>query len=324
VYEAKQLGTEGFAKTMAIKTILPHYSSNEEFVEMFIGEAKLVANLVHENIVQIYQLGREESGLYYIAMEYMDGINLEEFNLHHKKLERKVPIELAAFIAARTCRGLEYAHGKCDESGEALGIVHRDVSPKNIMINTEGTVRLTDFGVAKAKHYMQQQEGDVLMGKVEFMSPEQADYQVTDSRSDLFSLGIVLYEMLTGVNIFEDDDVYETLERIKSIDIPDPREYREDIPADLSMIVLKAMRRDLNERYQTANEMGYDLEYFIYRDGYGPTVQALSRYLAGIYPERNFRTTGAPKNSIFLSEDAATEIISSNWDTTEFLSREER
>ncbi|MHC4872438.1 MAG: serine/threonine protein kinase [Planctomycetota bacterium] len=291
VYEAQQLGAEGFVKTMAIKTILPHYTNNKEFVDMFIGEAKLVANLVHENIVQIYQMGRDEADNYYIAMEYMDGINLEEFLYHHKELEKYVPVELAAFIAARVCRGLEYAHNKTDETGEKLNIVHRDVSPKNIMINKEGTVRLTDFGVAKAKHYMQQQEGEVLMGKVEFMSPEQADYQVTDGRSDLFSLGIVLYELITGVNIFDDDDVYETLERIKTLPITDPREFRKEIPEDLAEIIMKAMNRDLDKRYQSAGEMGYALEYHLYNKGYGPTVQTLSKYLNEIYPEKNFMTS---------------------------------
>lgn len=289
VYEAQQVGAEGFVKTMAIKTILPHYSSNTEFVDMFIGEAKLVANLVHENIVQIYQLGKDQKDNYYIAMEYMDGINLEEFLYRHKDIDKEIPVELAAFIAARVCRGLEYAHKKCDSDGEPLNIVHRDVSPKNIMINKEGTVRLTDFGVAKAQHYMQQQEGEVLMGKVEFMSPEQADYQVTDARSDLFSLGIVLYEMLTGVNIFEVDDVYETLERIKELPLQDPRDFRSEIPEGLVKILMKALERDLSKRYQSAGEMGYALEYHLYHKGYGPTVQTLGKYLDDIYPDMNFR-----------------------------------
>jgi serine/threonine-protein kinase len=309
VYEAVQLGAEGFAKTMAIKSILPHYSKNREFVEMFIGEAKLVANLVHENIVQIYQLGRDESGIYYIAMEYMDGINLEDLLNRHLDMTVSVPVELACFIGARTCRGLEYAHQKRGDDGEPLGIVHRDVSPKNILINTEGTVRLTDFGVAKARQYMNQQEGEVLMGKVEFMSPEQADYQVTDHRSDLFSLGIVLYELLTGVNPFEVEDVYETLERVKTLPIPDPRDYRKEIPEEVVRIITKALERDLETRYQSAGEMGYDLEYHIYRDGYGPTVQTLARYLSRLYPEQDFATHAT------TSRRRATDFIDTTVDT---------
>ncbi len=306
VYEARQSGTEGFAKTMAVKTILPHYTSNREFVDMFIGEAKLVANLVQENIVQIYQLGKDPHHGYYIAMEYVDGINLEQFFQRHIELGRDVPMELAAFIASRICRGLEYAHSKTDENNVPLGIVHRDVSPKNILISTEGTVRLTDFGVAKAAHFMQQKEGEVLMGKVEFMSPEQANYEVTDARSDLFSLGTVLYELLTGVNPFEVDDVYETLERVKSLPVPDPREHREEIPEDLAAIVLKALERDLDKRYQQAGQMGYDLEYHMYHGGYGPTVQALARYLAELYPDKNFRP--GPRRDETVSTSAETKV----------------
>ncbi|MHC4883951.1 MAG: serine/threonine protein kinase [Planctomycetota bacterium] len=302
VYEAQQLGAEGFVKTMAIKTILPHYTNNEEFVEMFIGEAKLVANLVQENIVQIYQLGQDQDGNYYIAMEFVDGINLEQFLQAHVQKNEKIPVELACFICARTCRGLEYAHNKTNEDGVPLGIVHRDVSPKNVMIDSEGTVRLTDFGVAKARRYMIQQEGEVLMGKVEFMSPEQADYQITDNRSDLFSLGIVFYEMVTGVNPFEVEDVYETLERVKSLPIPDPRDYRPDLPEEVVTIIMKALTRDLESRYQTAGEMGYALEYYIYKDGYGPTVQALSKYMMDFWPEHRFRmpTAGGQTRATFI------------------------
>lgn len=278
VYEAKQLGAEGFEKTVAIKTILESYSTNYEFVRMFIGEAKLVADLVHENIVQVYDLGKT-GAIYYIAMEYVDGINLEQFLNIHKDRSQQIPLNLGTFITSRVCRGLEYAHGKCGWDGELLGIVHRDVSPKNVMLNTEGVVKLTDFGIAKARMVMEQEEGEVLMGKVEYMSPEQARYLETDRRSDLFSLGVVMYELLTGFHIFDADDIYETLNNVKRGAIPDPRDFRSDIPDNLSKIILKALSRDLNKRYQSASEMGYDLEYHIYRDGYGPTNQTLGGYL---------------------------------------------
>ncbi len=302
VYEAEQSGAEGFVKTVAVKTILPRYTENREFVEMFIGEAKLVANLVHQNIVQIYQLGRLPEG-YYIAMEYIDGINLEQFRAVHVKDGKAMPVEIATFIVSRVCRGLEYAHNKCDAEGNPLGIVHRDVSPKNIMITNEGEVKLTDFGVAKARHYMEQEEGEVLMGKVEYMSPEQASYGVTDGRSDLFSLGIVYYELLTGVNIFEADDVFVSLDRVKSLPIPDPRTFRPDIPEDVANIITKALRRDLGQRYQTAGEMGYDLEYHMYSKGYGPTIVTLAKYVAGLFPERRFYVPPSRGDDIDISAD---------------------
>lgn len=282
VYQATSFGADGFVKTMAIKTILETYSSNEEFVRMFIGEAKLVADLVHQNIVQVYQLGKVD-GVYYIAMEYVDGINLEQYIFRHLDDKLEMPIELGAFLISRVCRGLEYAHKKLGRDGKPLNIVHRDVSPKNIMLTYEGEARLTDFGIAKAQKIMQQEEGEVLMGKVEYMSPEQARYEETDRRSDLFSLGIVMFEVLTGVHIFEVEDIYETLENVKKKRIPDPREIRSEIPEDLARICLKALERDLNRRYQNAGEMGYELEYYMYHDRYGPTIVTLGDYIRKLF-----------------------------------------
>ncbi len=282
VYEAKQFGAEGFEKTVAIKTILESYSQNDEFVRMFVGEAKLVADLVHQNIVQVYQLGHSDD-LYYIAMEYVDGVNLEEYLDRHWRLKRDLPIELGAFIVSRVCRGLEYAHKKRGRDGHPLNIVHRDISPKNLMITYEGVGKLTDFGIAKARQLMEQREGEVLMGKVEYMSPEQAEYLPTDRRSDLFSLGIVMFEVLTGVHIFAVEDIYETLDNVKFKPIPDARHYRSDIPDDLMKILMKALTRDPDERYQDAGTMGYELERYMYHDRFGPTNVTLGRYLRELF-----------------------------------------
>jgi serine/threonine-protein kinase len=278
VYEAHQFGAEGFQKTVAIKTILESFSNNPEFVRLFIGEAKLVADLVHQNIVQVYHLGKT-GNIYYIALEFVEGINLEQFIDHHLASGLTLPIELGAFIISRVCRGLEYAHNKKGRDGQLLGIVHRDVSPKNIMITDEGEVKLTDFGIAKARQLMEQEEGEVLMGKVEYMSPEQARYEATDHRSDLFALGIVMYELLTGHHIFETEDIYQTLENVKSAPIPDPKSIRPELPDSLCAIVMKALDRDLDKRYQTAGEMGVALEYYMYHKGYGPTIVTLGNYV---------------------------------------------
>jgi eukaryotic-like serine/threonine-protein kinase len=280
VYEARQFGSEGFEKTVAVKTILESFSTNPEFVRLFIGEAKLVADLVHENIVQVYHLGKT-GNIYYIALEFVEGINLEHFIDHHMDREKQLPIELGAFITSRVCRGLEYAHNKRGRDNQKLGIVHRDVSPKNVMLNYEGVVKLTDFGIAKARMVMEQEEGEVLMGKVEYMSPEQARYEATDRRSDVFSLGIVMYELLTGHHIFETDDIYQTLENVKSKPIPHPKKIRPELPDMLSDIMLRALERDLTKRFQTAGEMGVALEYYMYHKGYGPTNVSLGNYLKG-------------------------------------------
>ncbi|MHC5040651.1 MAG: serine/threonine protein kinase, partial [Planctomycetota bacterium] len=243
IFESTQYGAEGFEKTMAVKTILEEYTTDTEFVEMFIGEAKLVADLVHQNIVQIYQLGKMGSQ-YYIAMEYINGINLEQFIDRHFELGKNIPVNMATFIVSRVCRGLEYAHRKTDKAGRSLGVVHRDVSPKNIMLTWEGVVKLTDFGIAKAAHYFRNREGEILMGKVQYMSPEQAAYKETDSRSDLFSLGIVLYEILSGRSLFAHDDTNITLDNVAQMPIPPIDKYNPDVPADLQKILYQALERD--------------------------------------------------------------------------------
>ncbi len=289
VYEALQFGDEGFEKQVAIKCIQESLSKDKEFVEMFIGEAKLVANLVHQNIVQIYHLGKS-GDMYYIAMEYLDGVNLQEFMNRHYELGQKVPIDLAAFIISRVCRALEHAHRKTDRFGNPLHVVHRDVSPKNIMISTEGVTKLTDFGIAKAQTFMRDQEGDVLMGKAQYMSPEQAQYLPTDNRSDIFSLGVVMFELLTGQNLFGSDKTSVILENVICREIPKPASINAEIPKELEHLMVKALERNSNKRFQDAGRMGYELEYYMYHDRFGPTNVTLEKYMTKIFPEL-FRQT---------------------------------
>lgn len=285
VYEAVQMGTEGFQKTMAIKTLIEDVADDEEFVSMFIGEAKLVADLVHENIAQVYQLGKYGNS-FYIAMEYINGVNLQEFQDRHTYQQRRVPVDLSCFIISRVCRAMEYAHNKKDKHGQLLGVVHRDVSPKNIMLSFEGVVKLTDFGIAKAANLMRNREGDVLYGKVPYMSPEQASFKVTDARSDIFSLGICFYELLSGEMLFGDQETIITLRRIMREDIPPIRQKFPDIPGRVEEILQSALHRDLQSRYQTAGEMGYALEHFMYDGGYGPTNLTLEKYVRELFPEK--------------------------------------
>ena len=185
VYEAEQLGAREFVKRIAIKVIRQNYADQKQFIENFIGEAKLVADLIHTNIVQTYHLG-ETNGIYFIAMELIRGVNLEQFAQQLADKKRVLPKELAVFIVSRVARGLAYAHAKTDKDGKPLGIVHRDVSFKNIMIAFEGDVKLTDFGIAKARGFLVDNEGEVVAGKADYMSPEQADFQITDKRCGPF------------------------------------------------------------------------------------------------------------------------------------------
>jgi len=282
VYEAEQFGAEGCIKKIAIKTILPSFAKKPTFVSSFIGEAKLVANLVHPNIVQIHHLGRHEGG-YFIAMEYIDGSNLSDFMKRHRQLRRRVPVEMASFIVSRICHGLEYAHGKCGEKGQPLGLVHRDVSPNNIMITREGQMKLTDFGVAQAAQFMEDDQ-EHLVGTVEYMSPEQAACEAVDARSDIFSVGLVYYELLTGLRVFRcrHNDIEGTAERVRNCDIPDPSRYRIDLPEEVRTILLRCLLRDPAERFQSARELGNALEHVLYSRGHGPTLATLARYMDGL------------------------------------------
>ncbi len=285
VYEATLFGSEGFEKTVAVKTIREKFTGDNDFVELFIGEAKLVADLVHQNIVQIYKLGKWGK-TFYIAMEYVNGVNLQQFMNRHLELGIKVPIELGVFIISRICRGLEYAHAKRDRFGNPLTVVHRDVSPKNLMISAEGEVKITDFGIAKARNLMKDQEGQVLMGKAQYMSPEQAQYLPTDRRSDLFSLALVSYELLTGEPVFgSTEDTTIILDNVSRKIIPEPRKINPDVPEPVQKILMKALERTLDKRYQDAGKMGYDLEYFMYHKGYGPTIVTLEKYMRNLFSD---------------------------------------
>ncbi len=282
VYEAEQHGTRNFVKRVAMKVIRQHYANQSQFIENFIGEAKLVADLIHTNIVQTYHLG-EAHGVFFIAMELIRGVNLEQFAQQHADKQQVLPKELAVFIVSRVARGLGYAHAKTDKDGKPLGIVHRDVSFKNIMIAFEGDVKLTDFGIAKARGFLADQEGEVVAGKADFMSPEQANFQVTDKRSDLFSAGIVLAHLLLGHNIFKAASPEESRQRVLKMPVPDFRELDKRIDEDLNDILQRALARDIARRYASADELLYDLEHYIYHAGYGPTNETIGKYIRELF-----------------------------------------
>ena len=284
VYEAEQLGARDFVKRVAIKVIRQNYADQTQFIENFIGEAKLVADLIHSNIVQTYHLG-ESKGIYFIAMELIRGVNLEQFSEQLEAKKQRLPVEIAIFIASRVVRGLAYAHAKRDKDGKPLGIVHRDVSFKNILIAFEGDVKLTDFGIAKAKGFLVDNEGEVIAGKAEFMSPEQANFQITDMRSDLFSAGIVLAHLLLSRNVFKGANSEESRKNVLGMPVPDFRSLDSRIDDRLNDILQRALARDPNKRYSTADELLYDLEHYIYHSGYGPTNETLGKLIRPLFGE---------------------------------------
>jgi eukaryotic-like serine/threonine-protein kinase len=294
VYEAYKLGIEGFEKRVALKVLLTTLTENDEFVTMFIQEAKLVADLVHENVVQIYQLGEFDQTLF-MSLEWIEGLTLKALQRRHLELERPFPPGLAAFIVARLCRALEYAHTKRDHAGNLLGIVHRDVSPANVLMTYGGVVKLSDFGIAKALISTLDLEGEVLLGKVRYMSPEQARFQVTDRRSDVFSAGVVLYELLSGAPLFKGDDTIVTLEQVVTREIPSLQDVVPDVPPALAEACSAALERDRDRRLPSAAQFGYRLESFLFGSGhFGPTNLSLHRYLRSLYPDDALNTIVDP------------------------------
>jgi serine/threonine-protein kinase len=300
VFEAEQHGAREFVKRVAIKIIRPNFASQKMFIENFIGEAKLVADLIHTNIVQTYHLG-ESKGVCFICMELIRGVNLEQFTKQLTDKNRQLPRELAVFITSRVARGLAYAHSKTDKDGRPLGIVHRDVSLKNVMIAFEGDVKVTDFGIAKARGFLTDQEGEVVAGKADFMSPEQADFQITDKRSDLFSTGVVLAHLLLGRNIFKGETADESRQRILNMDIPDFRKLDSRIDDKLNELLQRCLVRDPAQRYATADELLYELEYYIYHGGYGPTNETLGKFTRELFGQ-NVPVAPAVRGDVDLME----------------------
>ena len=283
VFKAKRTGVEGFEKVVAVKRILPHLSDNKEFVDMFIDEAKMVAGLTHPNIVQISDLGKIEKS-YYIAMEYVHGRDLRSILRRAKERGLRLPLDLTVLIVSKVCSALEFAHRKKDERGRPMLIVHRDISPQNILISFEGDVKLTDFGIAKAASKASTTDKGALRGKLLYMSPEQAWGKPMDKRSDVFSLGIVFYEMLTEQKPFLGTSETSILETVRECRVPPPTTINDKIPEKLEKVVMKALERDPEVRYQDAGDMLRDLERVLH-EWQPATATGLVRFLEILFDE---------------------------------------
>lgn len=253
VYRAKLVGIEGFEKDFAVKCIHPHWSSNRDFIEMMVDEAKILLHLNHANIVQVNELNKENDR-YYLVMEYVEGLDLRHLLYQLKKEAKSLDSNLALYILEEILKGLCYAHEKKDRFGKPLKIIHRDISPQNILVSFDGHVKLTDFGIAKAIGKTQETATGVLKGKFAYMSPEQALGQEIDQRSDIFALGIVFYEMLAGKKCFHRSNDLETLEAVKNshIDFDTIDPVGEQSP--IVDLLKKALQKDKKERFQSARE----------------------------------------------------------------------
>lgn len=263
VYRAKQHGYAGFEKTVALKRILQNYAQNEEFKNMFRLEANLSGQLQHPNVVQVFGNG-EFDGYLYLLMEFVDGRNVRQILARADKRKIKIPIEFALYIVSEASKGLDYAHDFHDEkTGQHLEIVHRDMSPQNIMVGYEGHVKIVDFGIAKAAARSGQTRAGVLKGKFGYMSPEQAQGMTIDRRTDIFALGIILFELLTQRRLFTAEDDLKTLQLVKEARVPRPSKYNPDVSPALDAIVLKALAREKSDRYDKASEFYAEITRFL-------------------------------------------------------------
>ncbi len=283
LYRAKLIGAEGFEKLIAIKMILPHLAEEEILIQSFIEEAKLAAFLQHQNIVQIYDFGSVD-GRYYIAMEYLYGKDLK--GIIKRSIEKGICLSLenALYIATQVCAGLDYAHKLKDFQGRPLNIIHRDIGPHNVFVTYNGQVKVIDFGIAKAAiQDTTTQEGSI-KGKVAYMSPEQAKGETIDHRSDIFAIGILLYEILTHKRMFE-GDAFQVFAKVREADYVPANVVKRNLPVELYKIMERALAKDREQRYQFAEEMLTDLETCINRLSISPSFRSLSQYMNALFED---------------------------------------
>jgi len=278
VFKAKVVGVEGFERIVALKRILPHIAEDEEFITMFIDEAKIAVQLQHANIAQIFDLGKVDDA-YFIALEYVQGRDLRGIFDDLRRHTQTMPLPQVCYVIMQVCEGLDYAHNKRDAQGRALNLVHRDISPQNVLIGYEGEVKLIDFGIAKAAGKASKTQAGILKGKFGYMSPEQVRGLPIDRRSDIFALGIILYEMLTGQRLFVGESDFSTLEKVRNVEIVPPSSLNAKIPEPLERIVLKALAKDLEDRYQNALDLHDDLQAFLYSVGQFSSRKDLSVWM---------------------------------------------
>ena len=262
VFKAKAFGVEGFEKVLAIKRILPSMAEDADFIEMFIDEAKIAGQLNHANVAQIFELGVVDDS-HFIAMEYVWGKDLLQIQNRFRRMKQTMPFAMAAYCVAKMCEGLDYAHKKKDAAGKSLAIIHRDVSPQNVLVSYDGEVKVIDFGIAKAASRSTKTQAGVLKGKFGYMSPEQVRGLPLDRRSDVFAISTILYELLTAERLFLGESDFATLEKVRNVDVQRPSTAVPGCPPAIEKIIVKGLSRDAEDRYQWASEMQEDLQQYL-------------------------------------------------------------
>ncbi len=290
VFRGEALSVQGFKKQVAIKRVLPHLAQNKSFISMFLDEARLGARLSHANIVTVFDIGAADN-TYFIVMEFVDGCNLKAIIEHYRQMGRRLGVKETLYIGMETCRGLSYAHEIIDDDGDEIGIVHRDISPPNILLSKRGEIKVTDFGLAKATTQLEKTDPGVVKGKFSYLAPEAAKGEDVDARADIFALGIVLWEMLAGRRLFLGETDYQTVKLVQQADVPSLSRLNPEVDAELEKVLMKALVADPRQRYESARELGDSLAGYLF----GKQLKVTSYDIANIVKEVVQRKSTAKK-----------------------------
>jgi serine/threonine protein kinase len=285
VFRAESEGLQGFRKQVAIKRVLPNLSSKKKFISMFLDEARLSAQLSHSNCVQVFDIGVGDNA-FFIVMEFVEGANLKAVIEHLKKHHREFPVQAAVYISLEICKGLAYAHELTDPHGVPLHIVHRDMSPPNVLISKHGEVKIVDFGLAKANSQLEKSEPGIIKGKFSYLAPEAAMAQDVDARTDVFAVGIILWELLTGQRLFLGDTDFQTVKKVQASVVPSVSQINKGVSPELDRIIMRALAREPAQRYQTARALGMELSKFLFKYGVPVSTFDIGTLVQGAMRER--------------------------------------
>lgn len=308
VFKGESLSVQGFKKQVAIKRVLPHLAQNKNFIQMFLDEARLGARLTHANIVTVFDIGAADN-TYFIVMEFVDGCNLKTVIEQYRQQGRRIGVKEAVYMCMQTCAGLSFAHELQSEDEEDLHIVHRDISPPNILLSKRGEVKVTDFGLAKATTQLEKTDPGVVKGKFSYLSPEAALGQPVDARTDIFALGIVLWEMLAGRRLFLGETDYQTVKLVQQANIPSLTRLNPEVDSDLEQVVLKALTRDPAHRYQTAREMGDALSGYLFSKQMKVNSFDVATLVKGVIDSKKQAKTGQPREASIIDRLISEELL---------------
>jgi serine/threonine-protein kinase len=290
---------QGFKKAVAIKRILPNLTKNQKFVNMFLDEAKLSLFLQHANIVQVFDISKTPDNAYFLVMEYVDGCNLKSLIERHKQKNKRLEVAHTIYLMIECCKALQYAHFlEHPETNEPLGIVHRDISPPNILLSKNGEVKLVDFGLAKANSQIESTDPGVVKGKFSYLSPEAASGQDVDHRADVFAVGIILWELLTGRRLFYGETDYQTVELVRQARVGSIAAVNPEVEPELEGVVRKALAKDINDRYQSAGDLADALAQYLFSRRMKVTARDISSLVRDAQVEMMRKRSAEPKDSL--------------------------